>query len=176
MFTVPPSPTPLYFSLRGTYCEGPLGNLGWLPDYEVHTGLAPTWAPMLGGNSTGCFPARYAQWTISPPPLSFCLLPVFQALWPCQVPGPLLGQARFPRRLVQGGREVVVKWGQIIMISLTCHGTCLAQADMFLHLDLANQFHLLTQRHRASACSILNSATCWMGSSSSTALLSLPCF
>lgn len=111
MFTVPPSPTPLYFSLRGTYCEGPLGNLGWLPDYEVHTGLAPTWAPMLGGNSTGCFPARYAQWIISPPPLSFCLLPVFQALWPCQVPGPLLGQARFPRRLVQGGREVVVKWG-----------------------------------------------------------------
>ena len=63
-----------------------------------------------------------------------------------------------------------------IMISLTCHGSCLAQADMFLHLDLANQFHLLTQRHRASACSILNSATCWMGSSSSTALLSLPCF
>lgn len=63
-----------------------------------------------------------------------------------------------------------------IMISLTCHGSCLAQADMFLHLDLANQFHLLTQRHRASVCSILNSATCWMGSSSSTALLSLPCF
>lgn len=63
-----------------------------------------------------------------------------------------------------------------IMISLTCHGTCPVQADMFLHLDLANQSHLSTQRHRASACSILNSATCWMGSSSSTALLSLPCF
>lgn len=111
MFTVPPSPTPLYFSLRSAYCEGPLGNLGWLPDDALHTGLAPIWAPGLGGSSPRCSPAQCAQWAISPPPLSFCLLPVFQALWPCQVSGPLLGQARFPQRPVQGGREVVVKWG-----------------------------------------------------------------
>ncbi|XP_070318846.1 T-cell surface glycoprotein CD3 zeta chain isoform X2 [Odocoileus virginianus] len=57
-----------------------------------------------------CFHAQCAQGTISPPPLSFYLLPAFQAVWSCRLPCPLLGQARFPQRLVQGGREVVVKW------------------------------------------------------------------
>lgn len=48
LFTVLPSPTPLYFRLHSTYSGGTPGNLGWLPDYVVHRGLAPIWAPMLG--------------------------------------------------------------------------------------------------------------------------------
>ena len=70
-----------------------------------------------------------------------------------------------------------------VVISLTLQGTTTTPhppptgdcEGVFRHLSLADQSHLSIQRHRASACSILNYATCWMGSSSSMVSLSLPC-
>lgn len=183
LFTVLPSPTPLYFSLHSTYSGGPPGNVGWLPDYVVHMGLAPLWARTLGA-APFVFMHSVHKGQFHLPHLVFTSFLSSRLCGPAACHVPCWGRLGFPRGWSKAGERL---WSNgvwrmhpaLIMISLTCHGTRAPpppQPDMFLHLDLANQSHLLTQRHRALACSIRNSATCWMGSSSSMALLSLPCF
>lgn len=56
-----------------------------------------------------------------------------------------------------------------------CHEATLGRGGGDWPLGLADQSYLLAQRHRALACLTPNSATCWMGSSSSMASLSPPC-
>lgn len=156
--------------------------MGWLPDYVVHMELAPTWAPVLGAAQC-VFMRSVLQGPFHLPHLVSASFLSSRLGGPAGCHVPCWGRLGFPRGCSKKGERL---WSNgvwrmhlaLIMISLTCHGTRAAprQPDMFLHLHLANQSHLLTQRHRASACSIRNSATCWTGSSSSMALLSLPCF